>query len=67
MTKLPKLRQNFEQLIEEDISVSIHPRNIKTLAIENPKVTIGFSPETSIFNFQITIKKRIPLTPMLHI
>ena len=35
----------FEQLLENDNSVSIHHRNIQALAVEMYKVTNGLSPE----------------------
>ena len=44
---------SFEQLLENDNSVSIHHRNIQTLAIEMYKVTNGLSPEIMNELFQI--------------
>ena len=44
---------SFEQLLENDNSVSIHHRNIQTLAIEMHKVTNGLSPEIMNEIFQI--------------
>ena len=44
---------SFEQLLENDNSVSIHHKNIQTLAIEMYKVTNGLSPEIMNEIFQI--------------
>ena len=43
----------MEQLLENDNSVSIHHRNIQTLATEMYKVTTGLSPEIMNEIFQI--------------
>ena len=52
---------SFEQLLENDNSVSIHHRNIQTLAIEMYKVTNGLSPEIISEIFQITEQSRYNL------
>ena len=39
---------SFEQLLENDNSVSIHHRNIQTLVIEMYQVTNGLSPEINL-------------------
>ena len=52
---------SFEQLLENDNSVSIHHRNIQTLAIEMYKVTNGLSPEIMNEIFQIREESRYNL------
>ena len=52
---------SFEQLLENDNSVSIHHRNIQTLATEMYKVTNGFSPEIMNEIFQIREESRYNL------
>ena len=52
---------SFEQLLENDNSVSIHHRNIHTLAIEMYKVTNGLLPEIMNEIFQIREKSRYNL------
>ena len=49
---------SFEQLLGNDNSVSIHHRNIQTLAIEMYKVTNGLSPEIMNEIFQIREESR---------
>ena len=49
---------SFKQLLEKDNSVSIHHRNIQTLAIEMYKVTNGLSPEIINEIFQIREESR---------
>ena len=64
---------SFEQLLENDNSVSIHHRNIQTLAIEMYKVTNGLSPEIMNEIFQIREESRYNLRytfqftiPLIH-
>ena len=52
---------SFEQLLENDNSVSMHHRNIQTLAIEMYKVTNGLSPEIMNELFQIREESRYNL------
>ena len=52
---------SFEQLLENDNSVSIHHRNIRTLAIEMYKVTNGLSPEIMNYIFIIREESRYNL------
>ena len=52
---------SFEQLLENDNSVSIHHRNIQTLATEMYKVTNGLSPEIMNEIFQIREESRYNL------
>ena len=52
---------SFEQLLKNDNSVSIHHRNIQTLAIEMNKVTNGLSPEIMNEIFQIREESRYNL------
>ena len=49
---------SFEQLLENDNSVSIHHRNIQTLATEIYKVTNGLFPEIMSEIFQIREETR---------
>ena len=59
---------SFEQLLENDNSVSIHHRNIQTLAIEMYKVTNGLSPEIMNEIFQIREESRfIHLSLQFHL
>ena len=51
----------LEQLLQNDNSVSIHHRNIQTLAIEMHKVTNGLSPEIMNEIFQIREESRYNL------
>ena len=52
---------SFEQLLENDNSVSIHHRNIQALAVEMYKVTNGLSPEIMNEIFQIREESRYNL------
>ena len=52
---------SFEQLLENDNSVSIHHRNIQTLATEMYKVTNGLSSEIMGEVFQIREESRYNL------
>ena len=52
---------SFEQLLENDNSVSVHHRNIQTLATEMYKVTNGLSPEIMNEIFQIREESRYNL------
>ena len=52
---------SFEQLPENDNSVSIHHRNIQTLAIEMHQVTNGLSPQIMNEIFQIREESRYNL------
>ena len=49
---------NFQELLDKDNSVTIHHRNIRTLAIETYKFLQGLSPP--LFN-EIFCRKRIKL------
>ena len=53
---------SFEQLLENDNSVSMHHRNIQTLATEMYKVTNGLSPEIMDEIFQIREESRYNLS-----
>ena len=57
---------SFEQLLENDNSVSIHHRNIQTFAIEMYKVTNGLSPEIMNEIFQIREESRYNLRYTSH-
>ena len=52
---------SFEQLLQNDNSVSIHHRNIQTLAIEMYKITNGLLPEIMNEIFQIREESRYNL------
>ena len=52
---------SFEQLLENDNFVSIHHRNIRTLAIEMYKVTNGLPPEIMNYIFIIREESRYNL------
>ena len=52
---------SFEQLLENDNSLSIHHRNIQALVIEMYKVTNRLSPEIMSEIFQISEKSRYNL------
>ena len=52
---------SFEQLLENDNSVSIHHRNIQTLTTEMHKVTNGLSPQIMNEIFQIREESRYNL------
>ena len=57
---------SFEQLLENDNSVSIHHGNIQTLATEMYKVTNGLSPEIMNEIFQIREESRYNLRYTSH-
>ena len=54
-------KSNFEQLVENDNSVSIHHRNTQTLAIEMYKIINGLLPEIMSEIFQIREESRYNL------
>ena len=54
-------KSNFEQLVENDNSVSIHHRNTQTITIEMYKIINGLLPEIMSEIFQIREESRYNL------